>query len=156
MPHVTTTRQVDVPLSRLWASWDDFANIDAFNPNLNRSFLINRSSDTGLGAERQCDFSDGKNHIKERVIGYTPERELIIDIYDGSVPLKTAGATFTFRALGPSKSEVTMRFEFTPKFGPLGWLMVPLIKAQFRPALARLLDGNKAYLEDGVVIARAA
>ena len=156
MHEIVVKREVNVPLATLWESWDDFANIDKFNPNLNRSFTINDTKATGLGAERQCDFSDGKNHIQERVTVYEPEKRLLVDIYDGSVPLKRAEGDFTFRALSPTRSEVTMTFRFTPKFGLLGRLMAPLIRSQFHPALAKLLDGNKAYLENGVVIARAA
>ena len=156
MYEIVVTREINAPIDKLWDSWDDFANIDKFNPNLNRSFTINGTEATGLGAERQCDFSDGKNHIVERVMVYEPEKRLLVDIYDGTVPLKKAEGDFTFRKLGPARSSVTMTFRFIPKFGLLGRLMVPLIKAQFRPALGKLLDGNKAYLEDGVVIARAA
>ncbi len=156
MATVTVIRTINAPLKDVWESWDDYGNIDKFNPNLNRSFLIEENGDTGLGATRQCDLNDGKNHIQERIIGYTPMKELKIDIYNGTLPLKRAEATFKFKELGPNKSEISMTMEFTPKFGLLGRLMVPMMKPQFRKLLGKLLDGNKAYLEDGVVIARAA
>ena len=156
MANVSVTRDIDAPLAEVWESWDDYGNIDKFNPNLNRSFLIDDNGATGLGATRQCDLNDGKNHIQERIIGYEREKEIKIDIYNGTLPLRRAVATFSFEALGPAATRVTMHMEFTPKFGVLGQLMAPMLMAQMRKLLGKLLDGNKAYLEDGVVIARAA
>ena len=37
---------------------------------------------SGMGAERRCDLSDGKNHLLERVTAYIPEERLGIDIYE--------------------------------------------------------------------------
>lgn len=156
MPHVSVTRDIAAPLDQLWASWDDFANIDMFNPNLNRSFQLGRGQPTGLGAERQCDLADGKNYIQEKIVAYEPRKRLVVDIYNGTLPLERALATFDFEALGADRSRVTMRMDFTPKMWPLTAPMLPLMKAQFRKLLGKLLDGNKAYVERGEIIARAA
>lgn len=156
MASVTVTRVINAPLEKVWASWDDYANIDKFNPNLNRSFLIDNNGETGLGATRQCDLNDGKNFIQERIIGYTPLKKIKIDIYNGTMPLKRAEADIDLKPLGPNKTELSFTMDFTPKMGLLGRLMVPMMKPQFRKLLGKLVDGNKAYLENGVVIARAA
>ncbi len=156
MASVTVTRVINAPLEKVWASWDDYANIDKFNPNLNRSFLIDNNGETGLGATRQCDLNDGKNFIQERIIGYTPLKKIKIDIYNGTMPLKRAEADIDLKPLGPNKTELNFTMDFTPKMGLLGRLMVPMMKPQFRKLLGKLVDGNKAYLENGVVIARAA
>lgn len=149
MPDVTVTQTINAPIDQVWASIDDFANIDRFNPNLSRSFLINDSAPTGLGATRQCDLSDGKNYIQERVTVYEPPHRFVVDIYNGTVPLKQAEADFHVKAVGPSRTEVTMVIRFVPKFGLLGRLMTPLMKGQFRKSMAALLEGNRAYVEDG-------
>ena len=60
MPEVKVKQTIGASLVEVWNSWDDFGNIARFNPNLKRSFLLNDSKTTGLGAERQCDFIDGK------------------------------------------------------------------------------------------------
>ncbi|WP_224814983.1 SRPBCC family protein [Hasllibacter sp. MH4015] len=156
MPSVSVTRTIDAPLDQLWASWDEFGDIARFNPNLNASFLIANKQPTGKGAERQCDLSDGKTFLKERIVGYEPHRRLDIDIYESNMPIKNARATFDFRARGPKRSEVTMTMHFTPPMGPLGYLMLPLMKPQMRGLLAKLLDGNKAFVERGVEIDRMA
>ena len=156
MPKVTLKRTIEAPVSRVWDSWNDYANIDKFNPNLKRSFLINDNGDTGLGATRQCDLSDGRNYIRERIVDYVPEERLTLDIYDGTLPLKRTQAIIEMRPLGPSRTELSFTMDFTPKFGILGRLMVPMMKPQFRKLLGRLVDGNKAYVESGVEIARAA
>lgn len=156
MASLETSIIVNAPLSQVWASWDDFGNIYIYNPNLNGSHLINNSAASGMGAERRCDLSDGKNHILERVIAYEPEKMMKVDIYEGTVPLKRAFATLTFSALGPNRTQVGFAFEFTPKMGVLGRLMVPMIKRQFRGALDGLLAANKAFVETGERVQRAA
>ena len=55
------------------------------------------------------------------------------DISKAVWPLRRAIATFTFKALGPGKTEVTMQMEFTPKFGVLGQLMAPMLKESESP-----------------------
>ena len=156
MAKVTLKRTVNAPVAKVWESWNDYGNIDKFNPNLNRSFLIGDNGTTGLGATRQCDLSDGKNYIQEKIIDYVPERRLAIDIYNGTMPLKRATATVEMRPLSATRTEMTFTMEFTPKFGLLGKPMVPLMKPQFRKLLGNLMDGNAAYVENGAVIARAA
>ena len=40
-----------------------------------------------------------------------------------------------------------MRFEFTPKMGLLGRMLLPVMKKQFAKGLNGLLDGNAADVE---------
>jgi hypothetical protein len=106
----------------------------------------------GAGATRQCDLSDGKTYIRERIIGYFPQQKIVIDIYEGTMPLKKAEATVVFRALAPNRTEVVMTMDFVPKMGLLGLLMVPMMKPTFRKMLRGLLRGNADYLERGLVL----
>ena len=69
MAVVVVDQTVEAPVADVWASWDAFADIVKFNPLLKDSYLLKDSADTGLGALRQCDFSDGKNYIREKIIG---------------------------------------------------------------------------------------
>lgn len=147
MAKVTVERQVNASQADTWAAWDDFGNIQDFNPSLRRSALLEGSQPTGLGAERRCDMKDGKNHILERVVGYVPGRELVIDIYDGTMPLKAARATVTVTPDGAARSIVHMEMEFTPGLGLLGTAMIPLMKIQFRKMLNGLLAGNAEFVE---------
>lgn len=157
MAKVTVERTVNAPVAKVWEAWDDFGNIARFNPGIAASRLINNSAETGLDAQRQCDFTaDGKQYIRERVIGYQPQKQLRIDIYEGTVPLKEAQATIDFEALGPEQTRVRFTMEFTPKMGLLGTLMVPMMKTKFAKMLGGLLDANAAYVTKGTVVQLAA
>jgi len=152
MPELVVARTVSAPLAELWRSWDQFDEIYRFNPVINQSPLLPSSAASGLGAERVCRHVDGKTYLKERIIGYRPEEHIVVDIFEANVPLKEAKVTLDFEALSAGESRVTMRFAFTPKFGLLGRLMTPLMKAQFRKNLTGLLAANAEFVEKGVEI----
>ncbi len=152
MAEVVVTQEVNAPLADLWQSWDSFDEIYRFNPVINQSPLLPRSAPTGMGAERVCKHIDGKTYLKERIIGYQPEEHIVVDIFDANLPLKKAVVTLDFVALSPDQSRVTMRISFTPKFGPVGWLIAPLMKSQFRKGLSDLLSSNARFVEKGVEV----
>lgn len=147
MATVTAKRIVDAPIDKVWESWDAFADIRKFHPDLTDSYLLSDSAPTGLGAQRQCDFNDGKTYLKEKIVGYEPRQWLVIDIYETPAPIKKAGATFDFKALNSTQTEVTMRFAFTPKLGLVGKMMLPIMKKQFAKGVNGLLEGNAAFVE---------
>ena len=155
MSEVTVKKVVNAPIEAVWATWDDFANIADFNPSVTKSYLLNGSSGSGLGAQRQCDFSDGKNFVREKVVGYTPHKQMVIDIYEGSIPVKEAGATLNFKKLGDNRTEVEMTMKFTPKMGLIGKMLVPMMKKQFSGALGGLLSGNASFVEKSSVATTA-
>lgn len=152
MAEIVVSRLVNAPLAELWQSWDRYDEIYRFNPVINQSPLLPQSASTGIGAARHCKHVDGKTYLKERIIGYQPQEHLVIDVFDANVPLKEAVVTLDFAALSAEQSRVTMRIRFTPKFGPIGWLMTPLIKKQFRKGLSDLLIANANFVENGVEI----
>lgn len=147
MPKISVSSIIEAPISRVWDAWDDYGRIDQFNPNIIRSFLINNSASTGLGATRQCDLADGKNYIRERIIDYVPERRMVVDIYDGTIPLKSAIASIEMRPLGSMQTELSFTMEFTPKMGLIGRLLTPVMKPQFRKQISGLLTENRKFVE---------
>lgn len=147
MAEISISRTIDATVQNVWESWDNFGAIDVFNPNLKRSFLLPGSQKTGLGATRQCDLLDGKNYIQERIVEYEPRRKMVVNVYNGTIPLKRALATIEVEAVGFDRCKVTFTMVFEPKFGLLGRMMVPMMKRQFRGLLGKLLDGNKAFVE---------
>ncbi len=155
METINVKKVIDAPVEKVWESWDDFGNIYKFNPGINASRLLGEDS-TGIGAKRECDLKDGKNWVRERIVEYVPLKKMRISIYESSMPIKTMTATVTFRSIGDAKTEVDFTAEFEPKMGFLGKLMAPLMKRQFRPLLASMLDGNAEYVERGVLVAQAA
>lgn len=156
MAKVELTRDIAAPVSEVWKAWDDYGSIWRYNPNLSGSHLINGSKSTGLGAERQCDFVDGKNYIQERIVDYVPERRITVDIYNGTVPLKRAKAVIEMEPIALNRTRLKFTMEFQPSMGLLGYLMTPLIRRQFRTALGKLVDANKAYVERGETVSHAA
>ena len=156
MPSVTLQRVINAPVEEVWAAWDDYAHIDKFNPNLSNSHLLEGSEKSGLGAERQCNMSDGKNYIQERVVEYKKNERMKVEIFNGTFPLKSNFATIDMRQNGPRQTELTFTMEFVPKYGLLGRMMVPMMKPQFRKLLSGLLEANKDFVERGVVVSRPA
>lgn len=146
MATLSRERIVNASLADTWASWDDFPNIANFHPDVTKSFTIENAAATGQGAQRKCEFGP-KDYILEKIIGYAPEKQIVIDLYDMSFPMKDATATFDFEVLGPTRTKVTMTVKFTPKMGLLGQLMLPMMKMKFGPTIQGLLDGNAAYVE---------
>ncbi len=155
MPSITTKKIINAPVEEVWASWNDFGDIYKFNPSINASRLLGGDA-TGIGARRHCDLKDGKNWVRERIVDYVPSKRMTIDVYESSMPIKAMTATLTFRSITDVKTEVAFTAEFEPKMGFLGKLMAPLMKRQFRPMLASMLDGNADYVENGVLVPRAA
>lgn len=148
MPTAIATQTVNAPVSVVWALFDDFAAIHKNHPDIKDSYTIGGTANTGLGAQRQCDFKDGKNYVREEIVSYVPEERLDIDIYDGTFPLRQALAKFRFEAVSTAQSKVTMTMDFTPKFGAVGALMGPMMRAQFQKAMDRLLKEHAKAAED--------
>lgn len=149
MAKITVQRTIKAPLKDVWASWDDFANIYKFNPGITHSSLLEtRKAATGIGAQRVCELGS-KDWIREEIIDYAPEKLMKIHIYEGTLPLKEAFATIDFKKVGARETKITFNMDFTPKFGPFGQLMVPLMKPQFKKLLGELLEGNDRFVTKG-------
>ena len=101
------------------------------------------SAQTGLGATRQCNLIDGKNYIQERVVDYVLNKRMVVDIIDGTVPVRNARAEVELRPQDDSSTAVTMTMSFEPKMGFLGKLMVPLMKPQFSQVASKASGGQR-------------
>lgn len=146
MVTITVEKIVDAPVETVWKSWDDYANIHKFHPGLRNSYLLDENTETGLGATRQCDFTDGKTYLKERIAEYRPNERMVVDITGTNAPIKDARATFEFVPLSGTRTKVVMTMRFTPKMGLLGKLLTPIMKRQFSKGLNGLLESNAKYV----------
>ena len=151
---IVVEETVNAPIAEVWKSWDDFGSIARFAPNLKASYLLEGSAKTGLGAKRHCDMTDGKNFLQEEIIEYIPHERLVIDIFDGSMPMESGTAAFDLKSLGPNRTQVTMTMDFVPKFGVAGKVMMSAMKPKFRSLLKSMLKGNADYVQHGKIANR--
>jgi len=151
MAEVKVNKRMNVSTEKAFACWnDDYENIYKFNPNLKHSKLLNNSPRaSGVGALRRCDMADGKNWINEKVLKSEKNKQLVIDIYEGTLPFKSAIGTIDFRTVNPHQTDVSFTMSFKPKMGIIGLILIPLMKRMFKPSLQALLDGNADFLEHG-------
>jgi uncharacterized protein YndB with AHSA1/START domain len=156
MTKIVVEQIVEAPVAEVWKSWDNFGNIASFNPNLKASFLLEGSAKSGLGAQRQCDMSDGKNYLREEVIEYVPEEKLAINIFEATIPMKSGTATFELTPVGKGRTQVRMTMNMVPKMGVVGAMLLGAMKPKFKAMLQDLLRGNAAFVEQGTVINAAA
>ena len=148
MAKIQVKQTVKAQREEVFATWNDFGNIYKFHPGLKHSRLINQSQNGGLGAQRQCNLKDGKNWLKEKVTTFVPNQRMVIDIYQSSMPLKSARAELDFRSVGEN-TEVSFTIHFTPGMGPFGYLMLPMMKMQFKGMIRDMLKSNAEFVESG-------
>lgn len=119
----------------IWRLLSDFGAIDAFNPLLKESHLLEGSREAGLGAERQCTMKDGRNYIHERVVEWNEGRNYTIDIFAGTLPLRDIRTTMGVEPVGQG-SQITMRMAYQPKLGVFGRIIDPVV---LRPMMRRMM-----------------
>ena len=155
MKTVKVEEVVEAPIEQVWASWDRFGEVARFHPGIKASRLLAGSNLTGLGAQRQCDLSEGgKQFVRERIVAYEPPHRMVIDIFEASVPIKSATATLKLAPIGTDRTKVSMTMAFKPGLGPLGLLLGPMMKLQFKSMLGKVLKSNGMFVTKGIEVAR--
>ncbi|WP_461536296.1 SRPBCC family protein [Spongorhabdus nitratireducens] len=138
--HVEQSLQVHVPAGRVWAVLDDFSSIEHFSPTVKHS-PVEGSKQSGLGAQRVCQFHDGTSAVEE-IIDYREGESLKVELRDHPMPFKKFYAFMKVKPVNQQTSILTMAMEFDVKFGPLGWLMANiLMKPMMRKVLKKILTG---------------
>jgi hypothetical protein len=141
MPTITVDRKTKASAARAWDLMSDFGAIDAFNPTLKESHLLDGSCEIGLGAERQCTLKDGKNYIHERVVDWKEGRSYRIEVFGGTMPLDDLQAEL---AVDPSGTGALLRMtmQYRPRWGLLGRLIEPvLLRPMMRRMMRKVIDG---------------
>lgn len=151
MHTVIVTNTIQAAAERIWQALDDYGNIAVFHPFVARSRITN-GQPTGLGAERVCSFYDG-SQVRETITRYLPGQGYSVELADFSMPLKQGTVHLDVKALDTKRSQVTVCFEFEPKFGVLGWLMAQtLIKPKLKQVSSQLMQGLADHLRTGKVV----
>jgi hypothetical protein len=147
MPTITVTRNTKAAPATAWALLSDFGAIDAFNPTLKESHLLDGSCEIGLGAERQCTLKDGRNFIHERVVDWQEGRSYRIEVFGGTMPMDDLMAEL---AVTPDHagSVLRMTMSYRPRWGLLGRLIDPLVlRPMMRHTMHKVIGGLAAKAE---------
>lgn len=151
MHRVTVTQELDHDIADAWNVLDDFGTVYKYNPAVESSELLS-TEPTGLNAARVCHFYDGTS-LKETIVRYQPGRGYSFELSDFAMPLKQARAHFELTPLTGDRCRVAITLEFSPKFGPVGWLMGKLmIRPTLRKALRELTKGLDDHMRTGRVV----
>lgn len=142
MIKVGLTKSLDVSATQAWEVIADFKNIQRFHPLVDHVDMLS-DNERGVGAIRVCNFYDDTS-VAEEVTQWKEGQGYTVELSDFSMPVKSATATLTIEGTGAGKSDVTFAMEFTPKFGPLGWVMGQVM---MRPMMIRVFKQVLAGLE---------
>ena len=152
MGRVYVERQFSVAASQIWSTLADYGNVHKFHPNVSNSFILEGSAESGIGARRCCELSDGKNHILERVTDWQEEQYYIVDIYEGSMPLRVAKAKVGVKAISKFQSIAFMEMDYIPKFGILGQFMdLIFMQRSMNKIGKRMLGGLSSFVTSSSV-----
>jgi len=125
-----------------WTLLKDYQNIDFFNPYVARSFLLDEHTPNGIGALRQCNFKDGKNYIKERIIDWQEGKSFTVDIYEGTMPVNDIKTSLGIKPRAMGGAQLYMHMEYTPKWGFFGAILNRLMMtSQFEKMARNVLLG---------------
>ena len=149
MHTVSVRKAIDASFDEVWAVLDDFGGVSKYNPNVETSKIVD-GPDTGLGATRECVFHDG-GRVEEEIVAYESGSGYTVDFIDvGDMPLKQNVVELTVESLDEDRTAVTMTATFTPKFGPLGWLLAKaMMESKFRETFENVLDGLESHVLTG-------
>jgi len=147
MHTVSVTKRIDASFEDVWSVLDDFGGIANYHPNIATSEIV-AGPDTGKGATRECVFHDG-GRVEEAIVSYASEGGYVVDFVDvGDLPLKENVVSIDADTIDDGTTSVTMTANFTPKFGPVGWVMATvMMKPRFRETFEETLEGLESYVQ---------
>jgi hypothetical protein len=141
MTNLSVIHKTKADPATCWTLLSDFGNIDLFNPGVAKSYLLDGSQNAGVGAVRQCDLTDGKSYLRERIIDWQEGKSYTVSIYEGTIPLKDTRATLSIQPDGAG-SVLKMEMSYKPKFGPLGALMdVVMLRRMMEKSMRSVVAG---------------
>jgi uncharacterized protein YndB with AHSA1/START domain len=156
MHSISTSRVVDAPVARVWAVLDDFGGVSNYNPMVDDSRTLGERA-TGAGARREC-LLDGGGRLEEVIVDYEDGRGYTVEFVDaGPYPMASNVVEFAVRPVADDRTEVSISSEFTPKYGPLGWLAAKLlVERRVRETYDEVLAGLDEHLRTGAPVDGAA
>ncbi len=161
MTTVATTKEIAAPASSIWSVLADFGGVHRYHPRVAKSPLLS-DENSGVGAKRRCEFYDDTS-IVEEVTSWDEGRGFTVELSEISMPLKNVTARIGVEERGADRAAVTIEMTYTPKFGPVGWLMDRMMIRRMMPKMfASVLRGLEDHVrtgqeigEDGILALRA-
>ncbi|MEM6990051.1 MAG: SRPBCC family protein [Myxococcota bacterium] len=152
MSTLTISRTLRHSPEDVWSVLEEFGAIHRWSASVESSPINAGTPERGVGAERNCHLYDG-NHIQERVTQVVEGRRLALEVFDTSLPVKSADAAFELSPTSDGGTELSMTFDYVVKFGLLGKAMDGLmLRRGMTASLSRLLAALDEHLETGAVI----
>lgn len=146
MHTVSVRREIDASIEEVWRILDDFGGVAKYNPSVETSKIV-AGPESGNGATRECTFYDG-GRIEEQIVDYEPGTGYTVNFTDvGDFPLEKNVVEIGVESTDETRTVVTMTSNFTPKFGPVGWLLAKMMmKSKFRETFEAVLSGLDSYV----------
>ena len=154
MTVVTVDQQINASPAKVWEVLANFPDVYRWNPAVEHSNALSEQT-TGVDAGRRCDLFDG-GFLEERIVEFDPDRRMVVEIFNTSLPLASNFVTFSVDPQGTG-SRVTLSSNYRLKYGPIGMLMdVLMARRQARAGFADVLRGLKHHVETGEAVERVA
>lgn len=151
MAEFERTTYIEAPPERVWATLDDIATIERWNPGVRASELLGEQA-SGAGASRVCDLG-GRNYVHEEVVEHEPGRALTMRVTETNLPLRDTEIRFRVQPEGEG-TRVTVSPQYQVRFGLLGSALdATIVRRTYSRGMAALLAGLKEYVEEGKAVA---
>ena len=145
MIHLQRTHTINATPQAVWNILGRYMHIDEFAPLITSVDALTDGPD-GLGSIRRNHFENGTS-LTEEVIAWQPGQGFTVKLGDmAAMPLHAATSLVRITPKN-GQSEVTWTFDFTVKYGILGWLMGQTL---MKMAMSKIIDGNLKGLADKV------
>jgi len=116
------SREYNIDAETMWKIVGDFSNVHKVHPAVKTVDQLTPQGN-GEGAIRRCNFYDG-GHADEEIKNWDANNmSYDVHVLKGTIPFKTAVASFVVESLGEEKSKVSVTMDATVKYGPIGVLM---------------------------------
>ena len=159
MPTINVERTIDAPKDKVWEVMANFPGIANYSPGVVKSYTINGTASSGLGAERTCEFNaDGSTNVQERIVRYEEGESFDVIIYDGTLPMPVNNMVATFSLHPVNNKQTTLRatVNYELKSNPMYWLMGKFMFPRFgKKTFESVLDGAKYHIETGNTVTNA-
>ncbi len=139
---------VEAPPERVWAALARLDALHEFDPGIESSALQSPNAE-GIGASRHCDLRAG-GWFRDRVTVWEPERELALELYDCTLPVRRLRHHYTLTRDG-NGTRVEQLQEYELKYGLFGVLLdVLVVRRKWDGGIKKFFAGLKSYVEGGL------